>query len=56
MIARTGMPAPLPPGAGPRVPTVTGCRPETVTGRHATDGSWLAAIDGTTGEVCLLAR
>jgi len=56
VIARTGTPTPLPPGAGPRVPTVTGCRPEIVTGRHATDGSWLAAIDGTTGEVSLLAR
>jgi hypothetical protein len=38
------------------VPTVTGCRPEIVTGRHGTDGSWLAAIDGATGEVSLLAR
>jgi hypothetical protein len=38
------------------VPTVTGCRPELATGGEITDGSWLAAIDGATGEVALLAR
>jgi hypothetical protein len=43
-------------GVGPGVPTVTGCRPEIATGGDAADGSWLAAIDGATGEVALLAR
>jgi len=38
------------------VPTVTGCRPENATGGEVADGSWLAAIDGATGEVALLAR
>ena len=49
---------PCPPGAGlgPGVPTVTGCRPEIATGGDAADGSWLAAIDGASGEVALLAR
>ena len=42
--------------SGRRVPTVTGCRPEIVTGGEVADGSWLAAIDGATGEVALLAR
>jgi len=42
-------------GNGRNVPTVTGCHPETATG-GAVDGSWLAAIDGATGEVALLAR
>jgi len=42
-------------GNGRGVPTVTGCRPETAIG-DADDGSWLAAIDGATGEVALLAR
>jgi hypothetical protein len=32
---------------------VTGCRPELVTG-PAGDQGWLAAIDGSTGEVALL--
>ena len=41
---------------GRGVPTVTGCRPELVTGGEVTDGSWLAAIDGATGEVALLPR
>jgi len=41
---------------GRAVPTVTGCRPELATGGEITDGSWLAAIDGGTGEVALLAR
>ena len=45
-----------PVAGGPGVPTVTGCRPETATGRDAADGSWLAAIDGATGEVGLLPR
>ena len=45
-----------PAGAGRAVPTVISCRPEIVTGRHGTDGSWLAAIDGSTGEVALLPR
>jgi hypothetical protein len=35
---------------------VTACHPEAVTGGDAADGSWLAAIDGATGEVALLAR
>jgi hypothetical protein len=48
--------APLLLAAGRAVPAVTGCRPEIVTGRHGTDGSWLAAIDGSTGEVALLPR
>jgi hypothetical protein len=34
---------------------VTGCRPETVTDAGPPDASWLAAIDGTTGDVALLA-
>jgi hypothetical protein len=42
--------------SGRAVPTVTGCRPELATGGEITDGSWLAAIDGATGEVALLAR
>jgi len=42
--------------SGRGVPTVTGCRPEIATGGEVTDGSWLAAIDGATGEVALLAR
>ncbi len=41
---------------GRGVPTVTGCRPENATGGEVADGSWLAAIDGATGEVALLAR
>jgi hypothetical protein len=41
---------------GRGVPTVTGCRPELATGGEIADGSWLAAIDGATGEVALLAR
>jgi hypothetical protein len=36
------------------VPMVTGCRPELVTGPGPADDGWLAAIDGTTGEVALL--
>jgi hypothetical protein len=43
-------------GSGRRVPTVIACDPEIVTGGDAADGSWLAAIDGTTGDVALLAR
>jgi hypothetical protein len=43
-------------GSAHGVPTVTGCRPEIATGGDAADGSWLAAIDGATGEVALLAR
>jgi hypothetical protein len=43
-------------GSGRGVPTVTACHPETATGAEAADGSWLAAIDGATGEVALLAR
>jgi hypothetical protein len=43
-------------GSGRRVPTVTACDPEVVTGGDAADGSWLAAIDGATGEVALLVR
>ncbi len=43
-------------GGGRGVPTVTGCRPELATGDEVADGSWLAAIDGATGEVALLAR
>lgn len=54
VIARTA--GPHPTGAGRGVPTVTGCHPEVVTGRQATDGSWLAAIDGSTGDVALLPR
>jgi hypothetical protein len=42
--------------SGRGVPTVTGCRPELATGGEIADGSWLAAIDGATGEVALLAR
>jgi hypothetical protein len=33
---------------------VTGCRPETVTGEGPPGASWLAAIDGATGDVALL--
>ena len=36
------------------VPMVVGCRPERVTGPAAGEGAWLAAIDGSTGEVALL--
>jgi phosphohistidine swiveling domain-containing protein len=36
------------------VPMVTGCRPETVTGAGPPGASWLAAIDGATGDVALL--
>jgi phosphohistidine swiveling domain-containing protein len=36
------------------VPMVVGCHPEQVTGPAAGGGSWLAAIDGSTGEVALL--
>jgi phosphohistidine swiveling domain-containing protein len=37
------------------VPMVLGCRPERVTGTPAVpDGDFLAAIDGTTGDVALL--
>jgi pyruvate,water dikinase len=36
------------------VPMVVGCHPEQVTGPAAGDGSWLAAIDGSTGAVALL--
>ena len=36
------------------VPMVTGCRLETVTGAGPPDASWLAAIDGATGDVALL--
>jgi phosphohistidine swiveling domain-containing protein len=36
------------------VPMVVGCRPEQVTGPAAGDRAWLAAIDGSTGEVALL--
>jgi pyruvate,water dikinase len=35
------------------VPMVTGCRPETVTGREPASGAWLAAINGGTGEVLI---
>jgi hypothetical protein len=61
VIARSAVPGSYPAGgylfaAGRAVPAVTGCRPEIVTGRHGTDGSWLAAIDGSTGEVALLPR
>jgi phosphoenolpyruvate synthase/pyruvate phosphate dikinase len=35
------------------VPMVTGCHPETVTGAGPPGASWLAAIDGTTGDVAL---
>jgi len=35
------------------VPMVTGCHPETVTGAHPPGGSWLAAINGSTGDVAL---
>jgi hypothetical protein len=43
-------------GSGRGVPTVTACDPDVVTGGDAADGSWLAAIDGASGEVALLAR
>jgi hypothetical protein len=61
VIARRAASGPYPAGgylfaAGRAVPAVTGCRPEILTGRHGTDGSWLAAIDGSTGEVALLPR
>jgi phosphoenolpyruvate synthase/pyruvate phosphate dikinase len=36
------------------VPMVTGCRPELVTGGQPARDGWLAAIDGSTGEVALL--
>ena len=36
------------------VPMVTDCRPETVTGAGPPGASWLAAIDGATGDVALL--
>jgi pyruvate,water dikinase len=36
------------------VPMVVGCHPEQVTGPAAGDGRWLAAIDGSAGEVALL--
>jgi phosphoenolpyruvate-protein kinase (PTS system EI component) len=36
------------------VPMVTGCRTETVTSSRPPGAAWLAAIDGTTGEVALL--
>ena len=36
------------------VPMVTGCRPELVTGPGPAGDGWLAAIDGTTGQVALL--
>jgi phosphohistidine swiveling domain-containing protein len=36
------------------VPMVTGCHPEAVTGRSPDPGSWLAAVNGSTGEVALL--
>jgi phosphohistidine swiveling domain-containing protein len=36
------------------VPMVTGCRPELVTGQVPARDGWLAAIDGSTGEVALL--
>jgi len=37
------------------VPMVLGCRPELVTGTRAVpDGAFLAAIDGSTGDVALL--
>jgi hypothetical protein len=57
VISRAGA-GPYQPGAGSGrgVPTVTACDPEIVTGGDAADGSWLAAIDGATGEVALLAR
>lgn len=42
--------------SGRGVPTVIGCRPELATGGEVADGSWLAAIDGATGEVALLPR
>jgi hypothetical protein len=43
-------------GSGRGVPTVSACDPGIATGRDAADSSWLAAIDGATGEVALLAR
>jgi phosphohistidine swiveling domain-containing protein len=62
VIARTGAPgshlAEVARSLG--VPMVTGCRPETVAGPglHApvsgAAGGWLAAIDGSTGEVALM--
>jgi phosphoenolpyruvate synthase/pyruvate phosphate dikinase len=36
------------------VPMVTGCHPEAVTGPSPDPGSWLAAVNGSTGEVALL--
>ena len=56
VISRTQADPYQPVNGGPGVPTVTGCRPEIATGRDAADGSWLAAIDGATGEVALLPR
>jgi hypothetical protein len=57
VISRAAADPEQPWAAGGRgVPTVTGCRPEIATGSDAADGSWLAAIDGATGEVALLAR
>jgi pyruvate, water dikinase len=35
------------------VPMVTGCRPEAVTGAGPAGSGWLAAIDGSTGDVAL---
>ena len=35
------------------VPMVTGCRPEAVTGARPACSGWLAAIDGSTGDVAL---
>lgn len=35
---------------------LTGCDPGIVTGSHTGDGPWLAADDGSTGEVALLPR
>jgi phosphoenolpyruvate-protein kinase (PTS system EI component) len=36
------------------VPMVTGCHPETVINSGPAGAGWLAAIDGSTGEVALL--
>lgn len=57
VISRAGGPFPYQSAGGrhPGVPAVSGCDPEAVTGSHPADGSWLAAIDGSTGEVALLA-
>jgi hypothetical protein len=58
VISRATVAGPYQPwaGSGRGVPMVTGCRPETAAGGDVADGSWLAAIDGATGEVALLAR